>query len=220
MAAARGATDAGGRGAKSTPAVSAPPPSPAARPAAIAVAPGPELLVSLPDDDEGERDAIVRQASGTRDALARTLGVTPPGRIVLRVHPTTDDYVRATGQSWFTSGAVVNGELHLPPLAVLRERGVLDRTIRHELVHMLTDGALSRRPQWVREGAAIFFAGEPPIPGEVAPRPARPEPRESCPTDAELNQPVSVGALSNAWARARVCFTRQMQSGRSWRDVR
>jgi stage II sporulation protein D len=180
----------------------------------------PEVLVSLPDDDEGERAAIVAQALKARDDLARALGVAAP-RITLRFHPTTDDYERATGQAWFTSGAIVNNELHLLPLAVLRDRGVLERTIRHELVHAMADSALGKRPAWVREGAAIFFAGEPLIPGEPRQRPAfKPEPRASCPDDNELLHPVSVGALSNAYARARACFAKQIQSGRTWRDVR
>jgi SpoIID/LytB domain protein len=180
----------------------------------------PEILVSLPDDDEGERDAIVKQTLKARDDLARTLGVTAPP-VILRFHPTTDDYERATGQAWFTSGAIVRSELHLLPLAVLRDRGMLERTIRHELVHLMADPALGKRPAWVREGAAIYFAGEPMIPGEPQQRPAfKPEPRASCPDDNELLHPVSVGALSNAYARARVCFAKQIQSGRSWRDVR
>ena len=61
----------------------------------------------------------------------------------------------------------VNGELHLLPLAVLRDRGVLERTIRHELVHAMADDLLGKRPAWVREGAAIYFAGERPIPGQT-----------------------------------------------------
>jgi hypothetical protein len=166
-----------------------------------------------------ERAAIVRQALKARDDLARALGVPAP-RVTLRFHPTTDDYERATGQAWFTSGAIVNNELHLLPLAVLRDRGVLERTIRHELVHVMTDSALGTRRAWVREGAAIYFAGEPLIPGEPKQRPAfRPEPRASCPDDNELLHPVSVGALSNAYARARACFAKQIQSGRTWRDV-
>ncbi len=142
--------------------------------------------------------------------------------MTVRFHPTTDDYERATGRAWFTSGAVVNGELHLLPLAVLRDRGVLDRTLRHELVHTMADAALAGRPAWVREGAAIFFAGEQPIPGEkTQQRPAyTPEPRASCPDDNELLRPVSVGALSNAYARARACFAKQLQAGRKWTDVR
>jgi len=181
----------------------------------------PEILISLPDDEEGERGAILPQALRARDELARTLGVPAPPRVTLRFHPTTDDYERVTGQAWFTSGAVVHDEVHLVPLAVLRARGVLERTIRHELVHIMTDAALGQRPAWVREGAAIHFAGEQPIPGENAQRPAfRPEPRASCPDDNELRRPVSVGALSNAYARARACFARQIQAGKSWRDVR
>jgi hypothetical protein len=57
--------------------------------------------------------------------------------------------------------------------------------------------------------------------GAVQQRPPfRPEPRASCPTDVELLRPVSVGALSNAYARARVCFARQIAAGKTWKDVR
>jgi stage II sporulation protein D (peptidoglycan lytic transglycosylase) len=180
-----------------------------------------DVVVSLPDGDDGERAAIVRATSRARDDLARRLGIAPPPQIIVRFHATTDDYERATGEAWFTSGALVRGEVHLLPPGVLRERGVLDRTIRHELVHVMTDAVLGARPAWVREGAAIYFAGDPPIPGAVVQRPAfRPEPSASCPTDAELLRPVSVGALSNAYARARVCFARQVDGGKKWADVK
>ena len=179
-----------------------------------------DVVVSLPDDDAGESAVIAAQALKARDGLAKALGVAAP-RVTLRFHPTTDDYERVTGQAWFTSGAVVNHELHLLPLAVLRDRGVLERTIRHELVHLMADAELGKRPVWVREGAAIYFAGEPMIPGEPRQQPAfKPEPRASCPDDNELLHPVSVGALSNAYARARGCFAKQIQAGRTWRDVR
>jgi len=180
-----------------------------------------DLLLRLPDEDEGDRGAIATLVTRARDELARTLGVGAPARLRLRFHATTDEYERATGQPWFTSGALVDDELHLLPLAVLRERGVLERTIRHELVHVMTNAALAGRPAWVREGAAIYFAGERPIPGELRQRPAfRPDVRASCPTDNELLRPVSVGALANAFGRAHACFAKQIESGRPWRDVR
>jgi stage II sporulation protein D len=197
-----------------------------APPAATAAVQG-EILVSLPDGDEGERAAIIRVASRARGELSARLAVAPPPRISLRFHPTTDDYERVTGQAWFTSGALMNGELHLLPPGVLNNRGVLERAIRHELVHLMTDPALGSRPAWVREGAAIYFAGDSPIPlargggREVVQRPPyRPEPRAACPTDVELERPSSVGALSNAYARARVCFAREIASGKNWRDVK
>ena len=163
----------------------------------------------------------MKQTLKTRDDLARVLGVTAPAQVTLRFHPTTDDYESATGRAWFTSASLVNGELHLLPVATLRERGVLERTIRHELVHVMTDSVLGKRPLWVREGAAIYFAGEQPIPGEPSQRPAfKPEPKASCPGENELLRPVSIGALSNAYARARACFAKQIAAGKSWRDVR
>jgi hypothetical protein len=201
------------------------------RPSSVATAAGvrhpsdpslaPGVSLSLPDGDEGQREVILRQTLRARDELARTLGLAAPANVTLRFHPTTDDYERVTGQPWFTSATVIRNELHLLPLAVLRDRGVLDRTIRHELVHLMTDEVLAKRPLWVREGAAIYFAGAQTIPGEPAQRPAfKPERGSSCPDDHELRHPVSVGALSNAYARARACFARQLAAGRSWREIR
>jgi hypothetical protein len=179
--------------------------------------PNPEMVVALPEGDEGERAAVLKEALRSRDELARTLAVPLP-RIVLRFHATTDEYERATGRAWFTSAALVDGEVHLLPLVILRERGVLERVLRHELVHVLTDSVLAERPMWVREGAATYFSGEQQSSREQ--RPAfKPASRTSCPDDRELQLPVSVGALSNAHARARACFARQIQAGRSWRDV-
>src|SRR5262249_46286155 len=197
----------------------------AARPAPPAVAAPrpramPDVALSLPDEDEGDRAVILRQGARARDDLAHALGVTPPAHVTVRFHPTTDDYERATGRAWFTSGAWVDGELHLLPLATLRSRDLLERTVRRELVHMMIDGQLASRPAWVREGAAIYFAGGPPVATEPQ-RPAfRPDPRASCPTDSELLAPVSVGALANAFARARACFAKQIAAGKTWREIR
>ena len=105
---------------------------------------------------------------------------------------------------------------------MLRERGVLERTIRHELVHAMADGVLGKRPAWVREGAAIYFAGERPIPGQG--RPVRPGARSlaQCPQDNELLQPVSAGALSRR-VRARavvLCATDRRRQELARRPVR
>jgi SpoIID/LytB domain protein len=183
---------------------------------------GPLALV-LPDEDEGERDGLARIVLGARDDIAKDLGVTPPARLTIRFHPTAESYERATGQPRFTSGALVGGDLHLLPLAVLRERGVLERALRHELVHLMADGLLRDRPMWVREGAAGYFAGQrqPSVDAagdKLSPFPAQPRP--SCPSDVELLSPVSAGALSNARAHATACFARQAGDGRRWRDVK
>jgi stage II sporulation protein D (peptidoglycan lytic transglycosylase) len=193
------------------------PPSP---PSSLASS-GADVLISLPEGDEGERAAMIALALRARDDLAKTLGVPVPSRVSLRFHPTTGAYERATGQPWFTSTVVINGEINLLPPAVLRDRGGLERSVRHALVHVLADASLSRRRLWVREGAAVHFADPATAPTEDSPlMPGSPQAYASCPGDAELEHPASIGALSTAYARARACFARQLAAGRSWRDVR
>jgi SpoIID/LytB domain protein len=178
------------------------------------------VRISLPEGDAAEQTRIARLTAASRDEIAGALGIAAPERITLRFHATTPDFERATRQSWFTSGAWVKGDLHLLPLAVLRERGMLERTIRHALVHAMADGLLDKRPAWVRAGAAMYFAEEKPVPGSPDAARQRSEPRASCPKDNELMQPVSAGGLADAYARARSCFARQIAAGRNWRDVR
>jgi len=203
-----------------TPLVATPPPAarpPAAVAAAIAAPTG--INVELPDADDGERATIETFAARARDELASQLGVSAPPRVVIRLHPSTQSFEQATGQPWFTSGSVVAGAVHLLPSAVLRDKGLLERTIRRELVHVMVDEALADRPAWVREGAALYFAGARPESTEAEPA-FGPRPRPSCPEDVELLQPVSPGALSNAYSQALACFARQLRNGRSWKDVK
>jgi SpoIID/LytB domain protein len=198
------AAPAPARATAAAPAVSAPPV------AAAPVPSRPEVVVWGGEDD---RDALIRIASTARDALSETLGVPAPLRLTLRVHQTATDYERATAQAWFTSGALVSGEIHLAPLPALRDRGMLERTIRRQVAQMLTATSLAARPRWVQDGAWLFF-------GDGGAAGGRTDSRVVCPTDAELARPVSAGALADAWSRARACFARQIASGRSWRDVR
>ena len=151
--------------------------------------------------------SIAQLTGQARSDIALALRLAAPARVTVRFHPTTASYERATGKPWFTSGAIVGGELHLVPLASLRERGVLERTIRHELVHLMADPVLRERAAWVREGAAIYFAGWGPVPGDARPTALSLRSRLACPGDADLLRPVSPGSLSNALAqRARLFF--------------
>jgi hypothetical protein len=166
--------------------------------------------VSLPESEQGQRTEITSLIQRERDSLAAALGVSAPLRVAVRFFPTTEAYERASRQPWFTLGATINSEVNLLPVTVLRARGMLERALRHELVHVMTDGALAGRPAWVREGAAVHFA-------QAA---AGPTARAICPSDDELLRPVSAGALGDAYARARACFERQLAAGKGWKDVR
>jgi hypothetical protein len=75
----------------------------------------------------------------------------------------------------------------------------------------LIDSALAKKPAWVREGAAAYFANE-------GPRTSRPE-RVPCPTDVELLRPISAGAQRDAAARAESCFARAIADGKRWNEI-
>jgi hypothetical protein len=187
------------------PRASTPAAAPAPRPAGV--------LVTLASSSVGELSAIETLVAEARDDLARALEVPAPARLALTFHPTADDYERAAGAPWFTSTAVVEGEMHFLPAEVLRNRGALERTIRRALARVMTAAALEGRRAWVREGAAIYFSE----PSDSHPVPAQ---RATCPTDAELMSPTSAGALSEAYARARACFASRLEDGRRWQEIR
>jgi hypothetical protein len=128
------------------------------------------------------------------------------------VHPTVDAFMRSTGQPWWVSGATDGTQIDLAPLAILRQRGQVERTIRHEIAHVFVDDVLSGRPLWVREGAASYFAE----PNAEAEAPGG----RGCPRDEELLQPVSAGAHRSALARADACFRRAIGRGKRWDQVR
>lgn len=160
--------------------------------------------------DAGSETELQALVNSALTQLAAQLGVSARP-VAVEVHGTGESYERATARHWFTFGALVRGRLHLMPLDQLRQRGLLERVVRRELVHSLVDGELAERPQWVRDGAALYYAD---------PQPADTAGRGSCPSDLDLLQPVSAGALAQAYAQARACFGSQVSHGRGWREVR
>ena len=173
---------------------------------------GQGITLVLPPADEAWRAALIKLIVADRDALIGALSLPATVPLRVRFHPSAESYQRATASPWFTNGAIAAGEMHFLPVDVLDGRGLLGRTVRHEIVHALTDRYLVDRPLWVREGAAVYFSMDRKA-GEEAPR-------LECPTDADIRQATSPGALSLAYTEALSCFARQIASGRSWLDIR
>jgi hypothetical protein len=171
-----------------------------------------DVMMALPAGEESERATVMQMVRRARDEVASRTGAAAPPAIRVTVHPSVEAFGRATGQPWWVSGATDRTTIDLLPLTLLVQRGQLERTIRHEVAHVLLDPVLQGRPMWVREGAAFYYAD--PSPGRE--RPAK----VSCPRDEEFLRPVSAGAHRDAYARAEACFRRQVMDGKSWREVR
>ncbi len=185
-----------------------------ARPTAVPAAPvpgTPDLVVALPSGDDAQRPALTGAADEARRQIAAALGVTPPAPMTVRVHPSNESFEQATGRPWYGLSAVVAGEIHLPPISGLQERGLLVPALRRAVARLLVDGPLAGRPEWVREGLAIYFSRPDAVPAAT---------RGDCPSDIDLIRPVSPGALAAADDQAAACVARQLGSGRNWREIR
>ena len=172
-----------------------------------------DVALALPAAEEGERAAVMSLIRRSREEISQLTG-TKAQTLRVTVHPTVDSFGRATGQSWWVSGATTGPSIELLPITILRQQGQLERTIRHEVAHALLDPALAKKPMWVREGAAIYFARS----GGTRPE-ARDPNRVRCPSDPELLRPVSAGGQREAYARAEACFARAIAEGKRWNEI-
>ena len=190
----------------------------AATPATVtpATAASVDVALALPAVEERERAALMTLIRRSRDEIAKATG-TKIQTLRVTVHPTVDSFGRATGQPWWVSGATKASTIDLLPVTVLRQQGQLERTVRHEVAHALLDAALAKKPMWVREGAAAYFATAA-VRGAALPG-ALPD-RVPCPRDEELLRPISAGAQREAYARAESCFARAIADGKKWDEVR
>ena len=65
----------------------------------------------------------------------------------------------------------IGHRIELQPVALLRQRGVLTTTLRHEFVHAALEASGgARAPLWLVEGLAVYVAGEGPTLARNAPK--------------------------------------------------
>ena len=133
------------------------------------------------------------------DVVRRSEVARLPGRVEVFVHETTGDFVGATGQPAWAGGATRGSRIDLQPLGVLRRRGVLASTARHELVHVaLESSGPGRAPRWLVEGLAIHAAGEGPLYARAAPKHSHSVDE----IERGLARPASPGEMRSLYAAA------------------
>ena len=115
--------------------------------------------------DPKESARILNLLESQRNVLARRVssaGVDsqfPDVEIVF--NKTTGDFVGRTGLPPWAAAATRNNRIELQPLALLKQRGILETTLRHELVHVVVDAiGGGQTPRWFSEGIALYLAGE------------------------------------------------------------
>jgi len=116
------------------------------------------------DVDRRDADQVLNTLESARADYSRraaaAISVSIP-TLEIRLNESTGDFTARTGQPWWAAAATKGNRIELQPLAILKQRGVLFTTLRHELAHVVIDAASNNRaPRWLEEGFAIYLAGE------------------------------------------------------------
>jgi len=171
----------------------------------------PAIRITLPEADRQALPDVREIAARALRAVTGSLKTGAPAPVDLRFHPTVEAFTRATGLPWWAAARTRGTVIDLQPVAVLRRKGVLDATLRHEFVHVLTDAVLAGRPLWIREGLAVVAAGE----FRAGSGPTR----TGCPTDAELRAMASPDAWRRAYVAAARCVVAAIGDVARWRRL-
>ncbi len=112
-----------------------------------------------------DAEQALRVLGKARADLAQRLGDAAQLEAVPRVevifYNTTGDFTSATGQPAWAGGNTRGAIIELQPLLTLRQRGILETTLRHEYAHAVIESLKTAPvPRWLNEGLALHFAGE------------------------------------------------------------
>jgi len=115
------------------------------------------------DPEQAERVLNILE-SGRTELLHRVSAAGISTRLpslVIVINETTGDFVGRTRMPPWAAAATKDNTIELQPLPLLKQRGILETTLRHELVHILIDTIGSgEAPRWFTEGMALYVAGE------------------------------------------------------------
>lgn len=116
--------------------------------------------------DRREVEMVLRILEAARADIERRLMIAQIGlagaeRLDVLIHETTGDFIASTGQPGWAAAASRGSRMELQPLALLRRRGVLPTTLRHEYAHFVIELlGRGKTPRWLSEGLAVHLAGE------------------------------------------------------------
>jgi len=108
------------------------------------------LFTTHPDED--------RAVLSLAEQIAAHTPLAPIHDIEVRIYPDVETFRNATGEPGWVAAWTQGRRVQLQPAAVLRSRGLLESTLRHELLHVLIEAqAADGVPSWFREGLAGYL---------------------------------------------------------------
>lgn len=116
-----------------------------------------ELLSTQPNEDARVLAIAARILKADEDQI----GWNATGPVRIQIYPTLDAYRNSTGQPGWVAASTRGRTIRLQPLKELEKRGILESTLRHEVLHVLVEArAASNTPLWFREGIVLVLSNE------------------------------------------------------------
>jgi SpoIID/LytB domain protein len=118
------------------------------------------------DNDRRDANRVVTilenaRADYLRRASAASISISGLPFLDIRVNDSTGTFTGRTGQPPWAAAATKGNRIETQPLAILKRKGVLHTTLKHELAHVIINIiSRDRAPRWLEEGFAIYLAGE------------------------------------------------------------
>lgn len=116
-----------------------------------------------PAVDIAEPTLLAHVVAGMLAEAAAAMDADPRAHLVVLLYPSLDELRAATGApKW--AGGLYDGAVHVE-VSPNRDFGVRIESLRHEVMHAAMHVAVGCTPAWLHEGAAMWFAGRPPVDG-------------------------------------------------------
>ena len=172
--------------------------------------------VSYPADNE-RRDAdrvltILESARADylRRASAASISIGGLPFLDIRINDSTGTFTGRTGQPPWAAAATKGNRIETQPLAILKRRGVLHTTLKHELAHVIINViSRGRAPRWLEEGFAIYLAGE----GEMFSRHIRRGKLSTEELEKRLQRPSTQSDMRSLYAEAYLNVNSMVRNG-------
>ena len=121
--------------------------------------------LTFPSTETKEADQLLHKLETHRSLLIRRLSSAEVDfhfpHVEVFINTSTGDFVARTGMPAWAAAATRNNRIELQPLSLLKQRGIVETTLQHELVHVVIDTlGGGKTPRWLAEGIALHVAGE------------------------------------------------------------